>query len=176
MPRPDALLPGSFNPLHAGHLTLAVVAGRVLGVPVEFELSTVNVDKPELAKEEVERRRVQFSDVGKLWVTRAATFAEKSILFPGTSFVIGYDTATRLIDPKYYSGDPLQRDRALDLIRDRGNRIVVGGRLDCRNVFCEWNEAEVSYPYHSLFIPLSEADFRVDLSSSELRERLNSNA
>ena len=172
MPNPAALLPGSFNPLHAGHLALAMVAARVLGVPVEFELSAVNVDKPELEENEIERRRKQFSDVGRLWVTRAATFAEKVALFPGVAFVIGHDTATRLVDPKYYGHDLIQLDRAMNTIRDRGNRIVVGGRIDSQNAFREWNEIDVQPQYRSLFVSLSEADFRVDLSSSELRKHL----
>src|SRR5918911_1609466 len=47
-PPPPALLCGSFNPLHAGHLKLAEVARIRLGVPVAFELGAVNADKPPL--------------------------------------------------------------------------------------------------------------------------------
>jgi hypothetical protein len=104
-PKPQALLPGSFHPLHHGHTTLAAVAAIRLGVPVHFEMSAVNVDKPELSHEDVEQRLSQFADVGPVWVTRAATFAEKVELFPGAAFVLGWDTAIRLIDPKYYDGE-----------------------------------------------------------------------
>src|SRR5207245_755539 len=48
-PRPAVLLPGSFNPLHLGHTTLADIAAKRLGSPVAFELSIANVDKPELS-------------------------------------------------------------------------------------------------------------------------------
>src|SRR5262245_27369270 len=48
-PKPGALLPGSFNPIHDGHWKLAEVAGRRLGTAVAFELSVTNVDKPPLA-------------------------------------------------------------------------------------------------------------------------------
>ena len=40
------VLPGSFNPLHRGHRSLAATASRILGEPVTFELSISNVDKP----------------------------------------------------------------------------------------------------------------------------------
>ena len=39
-PKPVAMLPGSFNPLHHGHTALAAVAAARLGVPVAFELSS----------------------------------------------------------------------------------------------------------------------------------------
>ena len=111
-PKPLALLPGSFNPLHRGHTTLAAVAAVWLGVPVHFELSITNADKPDLPVEEVERRVAQFTGVGPVWLTRAASFARKAELFPGTAFVLGWDTAVRVIDPKYYGGER-ERDSAL---------------------------------------------------------------
>src|SRR5215831_19303711 len=86
---PQALLPGSFCPLHHGHTTLAAVAAARLGVPVHFELSVTNVDKPELPREEIERRVSQFAEVAPVWITRAATFEAKAALFPGVAFVVG---------------------------------------------------------------------------------------
>ena len=72
--RPDApkplLLPGSFNPLHAGHLRLAKVASEVVGAPAAFDLSVLNADKPPLADEEVRRRLDQFAWRAPVWLTR----------------------------------------------------------------------------------------------------------
>src|SRR4051794_11244811 len=79
-PSPRAILSGSFNPLHHGHRTLADIASKLLNQTVAFELSTVNVDKPALADDEVRRRLGQFVGVGPVVVTRAATFAEKAAL------------------------------------------------------------------------------------------------
>ena len=70
-PAPRALLPGSFNPLHHGHTQLAAIAAARLGVAVHFELSVANVDKPELPRDEAERRAAQFAGLAPVWLTRA---------------------------------------------------------------------------------------------------------
>jgi hypothetical protein len=167
-PRPAAVMPGSFNPLHRGHRLLAEVAGRRLGSPVHFELSVSNVDKPDLGDDEVARRVTQFVGVAPVWVTRAATFAAKADLFPGTVFVLGHDTATRLIDPRYYGGEG-GRDAALRTLLDRGCRVLVGGRVDVAGVFRVWDDLRPAY--RELFDAIPEGEFRVDVSSTELRNR-----
>jgi hypothetical protein len=138
-PLPVALLPGSFNPLHVGHLTLAAAAGRRLGCEVHFELSVTNVDKPELDGSVVAERLLQFVGVGPVWVTRAAVVETKSQLFPGAAFVLGFDTALRLIDPRYYGGEK-GRDAALAQLMERGCRVIVGGRLDGAGEFRVWED------------------------------------
>src|SRR4051794_9968871 len=86
--RPLALLPGSFNPVHAGHWGLAAAAERQLHAPLAFELSVQNVDKPALTPDEVHLRASQFAGKADLWMTRAPTFVRKARLFPGTTFVV----------------------------------------------------------------------------------------
>ena len=103
-------------------------------MPVHFELSVENVDKPELPPEEINKRIGQFATVGPVWVTRAATFTEKARLFPGAAFVLGWDTAVRLIDPAYYGGIS-KRDSALRMMLAAGCRFVVGGRVDEAGAF-----------------------------------------
>ena len=169
-PEPLALVSGSFDPLHRGHTGLAAVAAARLGVAVHFELAVVNADKPELPRAEVERRVAQFAGVGPVWVTRAATFAAKAELFPGAAFVLGWDTAVRVIDPKYYGGEP-GRDAALRALLVRGCRFVVGGRLDAGGAFRVWDAGAVADEFAGLFVPLTEADFRADVSSTELRRK-----
>jgi hypothetical protein len=166
-PKPLAVLPGSFNPLHHGHIGLALAAAECLRVPVHFELSITNADKPELPRTEVERRLAQFSETGPVWITRAATFEVKADLFPGTAFVLGWDTAVRVVAPKYYGGEA-QRDAALRKLLERGCRLLVGGRLDTVGRFRVW-ESDRLPEFAELFIPLAESDFRADVSSTQLR-------
>src|SRR6185312_13134083 len=95
-PRPLTLLPGSFNPMHAGHMLLARVAEEIRQQPLTFEISVTNVDKPPLVGATVRHRLRQFAWMAPVELTRAPTFVEKARLFPKTTFVVGADTAERL--------------------------------------------------------------------------------
>src|SRR6476646_7925229 len=55
-PQPVVLFPGSFNPMHEGHVLLARIADELRQQPVAFEISVTNVDKPPLAGETVRAR------------------------------------------------------------------------------------------------------------------------
>ena len=64
-------------------MELASAASQALGVPVSYELSVVNVDKPPLELAEVQRRVAQFHGAGTVVLTRAETFHKKGATFPG---------------------------------------------------------------------------------------------
>jgi hypothetical protein len=123
-----ALFPGAFNPLHAGHRQMAQIAQEILGVPVDAEMSIFNVDKPPLDYAEIERRLAQFPPQQAVWLTRAATFEEKSRLFPRAVFVVGVDTLRRIAAAEYYGGDRRACLAALEDIAGRGCRFLVFAR------------------------------------------------
>ncbi len=170
-PRPLVLLPGSFNPLHEGHVLLARIAEEVRQQPLAFEISVTNVDKPPLSGETVRHRLAQFAWKWPVELTGAPTFVEKSRLFPGATFVIGADTAERLIAPKYYGDDEVRMGVALEEIAKFGCSFLVAVRIDAAGRVRALNDIPVPRRYADLFTEIPELRFRLDTSSSEIRAR-----
>ncbi len=164
-----AVLSGSFDPLHEAHVELARVASGVLNSDVAFELSVINVDKPPIGLDELERRLEQFSRVGEVLVTRAPTFVEKARIFPGRVFVIGADTVPRIVDPKYYGGRDSEMLAALNELSGTDCRFLVAGRAGNSGAFVGLEDVEMPVEFRHLFQPIPESQFRVDVSSTGIR-------
>eukprot|EP00903_Cladosiphon_okamuranus_P013749 g12799.t2 len=218
------VLPGSYNPLHRGHLGLLEAARRAKmkelesrrkdpareeageagsspisysasatavmrgdgndgggGVAVHgvLEVSVANVDKGGLKAGEVRRRVEQFSEPGGVgWphpvvVTRAPLFSQKARLFPGCAFVVGADTAKRIIDPRYYGNSQAEMVSALAEIRHLGCSFIVGGREDAGGRFLTLEgvleKSGLPESLRGMFLGLDESAFREDLSSTSIR-------
>jgi len=167
---PHAVLPGAFNPPHIGHQRLAGIAAQRLGLPVVYEISVTNVDKPPLDFIEISSRLSalrQLDETAKIVLTDAPTFWQKAALFSGCTFVVGADTLVRIGNPRYYK-DTTDRDAAIAEIADRGCRFLVFGRLiDDR--FQVLSELAIPDKLRDLCDEVSAAEFRDDVSSTELR-------
>ena len=166
-PSPRALFPGAFHPLHDGHRRMAQLAAERLGVPVIHEISIHNVDKPPLNFHDMRERAAQFEANG-LCFTNTATFVEKARVFGGVTFVVGADTTRRIADPKYYPDGTVSE--ALDEIAGQGCRFLVFGRSD-GDRFVTLDDLDLPPGLRGLCEGVSEADYRIDLSSTEIRER-----
>jgi hypothetical protein len=166
-----AIFPGAFNPLHVGHRRIMQVARQILKRPVAVELSIVNVDKPPLDYGEMERRIGQFPADQLLYLTRAATFEEKSRLFPGATFLVGVDTLHRLAQPSYYGGNRDAWLAALQQIAVRGSRFLVFGR-DLGSGFIRLGDLELPDFLRSLCREVPPYVFREDVSSTSLRKEV----
>ena len=171
------VLPGAFNPLHAGHEGMLAAAAEITGQAVSFELSVVNVDKPELPESEVRSRLVQFAGRFTVLVSRAPTFLEKSRLMPDTSFVIGYDTAVRLFDDRYYPEYDVNSDlertgsatlSAMSEIRRNGCDFVVAGRVTDEG-FRTVDDLDIPDGYREMLQEIPRDVFRDDISSTQIR-------
>lgn len=195
LPPNSLVVPGSFNPPHAGHIALAKMAAESIAncSGIWFELSVTNVDKPALELETISTRLHQLLDLQLempkdicwgILLTDAPLFKQKvDLLSPlqvgeesTLHFSIGTDTLVRLIDPKYYNNSP---DEMLRILDKMACQFVVGGRLDQRtpsseSKFLSGVEVleQVPESLRGKFQVLP--DFRVDLSSTEIRNNMKS--
>ena len=164
---PTLLLPGSFNPIHIGHREMMTGGVERVGATGGYELSVTNVDKPPLERVEVLRRLEQFGPEDTVVLTRAETFQKKAALLPGRTFVLGWDTAVRLVAPRYYGGES-EMMLALAEMMAGGARFIVAGRADGEK-FRTLADVDVPAGFAPMFSGVEEGEFRRDISSTELR-------
>lgn len=86
---------------------------------------------------------------------------------------VGYDTAARLLAPRYYAGGtPEAVIEALLPLRLSGTLFVVAGRVDAGGRFLTYDadlRPSVPAALTGLFVGIPEEDFREDVSSTQLR-------
>lgn len=175
-PAPDLVVSGSFNPLHAGHVGLARAAEHLTGRRAAYEVTAANADKPAMATGELLRRIRQFHGVGPLVVTRLGTFSAKADSLAGAVFVVGHDTATRILEERFYPVEAGGLAGALEHLRERRCSFLVAGRATEDGAFHSLDERSLPEKARGLFKPIPEEVFRLDLSSSDIRRRMPGHA
>jgi hypothetical protein len=111
----------------------------------------------------------QFAGCDPVFASNAPTFVEKARLYPGATFVVGYDTATRVIHPRYYGDSQANMLAALEEIQTCGCRFLVAGRVDDAGVFQKAADLPTPDGFSDLFHPIPDHYFRLDISSTAIR-------
>jgi len=170
MPAAGCLVfPGSFDPLHEGHRLMARIAEEIAERPLSWEISVTNVEKPLLDYVSIRDRAAQFAGQ-RLWLTRAARFTEKLAVFPEGTFVMGADTYVRLADPRHYGGSAAAAAEAVEMIATRARGLIVFGRMR-QGVFEDAAHVNVPQRLRDVSYFVSQREFRLDISSTELRRQ-----
>lgn len=162
------LLPGSFNPLHFGHLAIAQWMERETGRRVVFQISQHHPIKRDLAFDEGELRRrlLQFRFRHPIVVTRfEGLYFDKARRFPGAHILMGADALINMLNPQYYIGGEEGLRRELQECLDRETIFWVVDR-ECDGVTRSLTNIPIPSGYESLFRHLAAVNV---ISSSEIR-------
>jgi hypothetical protein len=169
--KPKAILSGAFNPLHKGHLGLAKIAEKLLDCEVAFELAALNAGKPTLSIDQCKERLLQFAGLNSALVSNAALFSAKAKLYPKATFVVGVDTAHRILQPRYYDDSLEQMRNALETIKVMGCRFLVAGRVDESGQYYRAADLEIPIAFKDLFSAIPGDQFRMDITSTSMRSK-----
>ena len=164
---PELIFPGSFNPLHDGHLKMRELAEKKTGMRATFEICAKNADKPPLTFHEIKRTLDQFSENDSWVMTSAGRFSEKAEMFPNSVFIIGADTLVRVFDEKFYLN---KRDMINHIERFNDHNVhflVFGRKVD--NRFVSLRDIAIPENIRQRCTGFDQASFRDDISSTKLR-------
>ena len=160
------LLPGSFNPLHQGHIELLEIAQQITSKPGAYELTVKNADKPALDYLTLNERLTQFTQ--PVWLTNTPNFVDKAKLFPDCTFALGIDTMVRIAQSHFYPNGEAGLQQAIEDFNALNTSFLVFGRLQGEK-FLSLEDISLPNDLLSLCEGVGEDTYRSDLSSTELR-------
>lgn len=199
LPENTLVFPGTFNPIHNGHIELVKVALIKLGWDITkpnplivFDIGCNNADKGfksiDEIKKIIDQNVIILKDSGitnfAFSVSSVSLYSDKSYIYKNCYILQGSDTFERVLNTKYYEHSEYKLIFSLTEIFMNGCKLIIGGRLsspsdstilisDKKFITASSiiNEKGKNIPAKILdtYIELSEEDFRVDLSSSEIK-------
>lgn len=164
-----ALMPGSFNPPHEGHLGIAEES-ILLGQKVVFEIGSNPPHKEALTVQDMLRRAKMLKGHNTLFTSSVSLFIDKAKAFPESTLMIGADTLIRLFDPKW----GVDKEELLKTFKANKIKLAIFGRVIDGTFVPGWKSVVQVlgdlYSYSNMFV---EMPGRWDISSTELRNKLN---
>lgn len=157
----EVIYPGSFNPCHDSHSEIMKAASKLTNKKVTVEISLTNVDKPRVDLIDVKKRIESFQYTYlnpenyfqpqtnvNVFLTEAPLFKDKVKLFKNATFIIGYDTYSRL-DKSIRNGETSIEDlEGVKFLVFHRNGYEINKTSEL-SLLCEFVPHEIYYDTHA---------------------------
>lgn len=131
------IYPGSFNPIHEGHIDIIKWCNKHLGCKPYLEISVKNPDKPPLDYIDIYERKYDVvfktsyvedhkphSLISGIILSNTPRFFDKSWMYMQPTFLVGSDTFNRILDLKYYQ-DSKEFENFVDHVKVNKTQFYV---------------------------------------------------
>lgn len=165
------LFPGTFNPIHDGHMFMAEAVQDIGNVSTLYMITADSPHKPPLPVVTMLAKavKIRMSDPTRcvLFTQNDPLFIDKARKFPGASFLVGADSVERLLDPRWYGGKPEAVVDMLDEFERLGTRFYVFGR-DSGKGMVRMSDIPVIGHHKNMFVQMPDNKYAI--SSTQIRE------
>lgn len=168
-----ALMPGAFNPPHAGHFGAADAAMTGYNYKAVFEITANPPHKDALKVQELLQRAKLLQGQDRLFTTDLPYYLDKARKYPKKPFILGADAMVRMLDPKW----GIDINEMFNVFYDLGTKLFVASRevnglmMTCEDIL---NNIKANHPFKvwaSAHIVLQPLEGEWNISSTELRNK-----